>query len=435
MADSPPGQARRGRAEARRLAALARYRILDTPREADFDDIVELASEICGTPIAVVNLVGDGRQWFKAEVGLGVRESPLETSFCGHAILEEDFMLVPDAARDPRFERNPLVIGAPGLRFYAGALLKTEDGFPIGTLCVLDYRPRTLTEQQTRALKRLARQVMSQLEQRRVGAALRESEARFRHMADSAPALIWMTDAEGQFAFANMHYDHMFGRPAAEMLGGGWRDTILPEDVDAFDAAFRAAFQARRPFRAEVRVRGKGGEVRWLRCEGVPRLDDGHAFLGFTGCSVDITDAKAAEAELRRLTGTLEQRVEAEVAERAKAEAALRQAQKMEAIGQLTGGVAHDFNNLLTVIRSSADLLRRPDLPDERRRRYVDAIVDTVARASKLTGQLLAFARRQALKPEVFDAAGRAEAVADMLRTILGARIRIAADTGGERCF
>ncbi len=435
MTSRPPGPARHGE-EARRLAALARYRILDTPREADFDDIAELASEICGTPIAAVNLVADGRQWFKAEVGLGVRETPLETSFCGHAVLEEDFMLVPDATKDPRFERNPLVTGPPGLRFYAGALLKSGEGLPIGTLCVLDYRPRTLTGQQTRALKRLARQVMSQLEQRRAEAALRESEARFRHMADSAPALIWMTDAEGQVTFANMHYDHMFGRPAAEMLGGGWRGTILPEDVDAFDAAFWAAFGARRPFRAEVRVRGKRGEVRWLRCEGVPRLDDGHSFLGYTGCNVDITDAKAADAELRRLTETLEQRVEGEVAERAKAEAALRQAQKMEAIGQLTGGVAHDFNNLLTIIRSSADLLRRPDLPEERRRRYVDAIADTVARAAKLTGQLLAFARRQALKPEVFDAAGRVEAVADMLRTIMGARIRIAADTGGGGpCF
>jgi PAS domain S-box-containing protein len=165
---------------------------------------------------------------------------------------------------------------------------------------------------------------MSQLEQRRAEAALRESEARFRHMADSAPALIWMTDAEGQVAFANMHYDHMFGRPAAEMLGGGWREVILPEDVDAFDGAFQAAFQARRPFRVEVRVRGKDGEVRWLRCEGVPRLDDGHAFLGYTGCNVDITDAKAAEAELRRLAETLEQRVEARTAQLAESERRFR---------------------------------------------------------------------------------------------------------------
>src|SRR4030095_16094142 len=103
----------------------------------------------------------------------------------------------------------------------------------------------------------------------------------------------------------------------------------------------------------------------------------------------------------------------------AKAEEALRQAQKMEAVGQLTGGVAHDFNNLLTIIRSSTDLLRRPNLAEDRRRRYVDAIADTVDRAAKLTGQLLAFARRQALKPEVFDVAGRVRAITDMLRTVV----------------
>ncbi|WP_262297733.1 PAS domain-containing protein [Microvirga sesbaniae] len=118
----------------------------------------------------------------------------------------------------------------------------------------------------------------------------------------------------------------------------------------------------------------------------------------------------------------------------AQAEEALRQAQKMEAVGQLTGGVAHDFNNLLTIIRSSTDLLRRPNLADDRRRRYVDAISDTVDRASKLTGQLLAFARRQALKPEVFDACARVESIADMLRTVVGSRVKIVTDVDRERC-
>jgi PAS domain S-box-containing protein len=271
-------------------------------------------------------------------------------------------------------------------------------------------------------------------ERREAEDRLRESQARFRHMADSAPALIWMTDAEGRVAFANLHHDHVFGRPAAEMHGGGWRRVVDPADLGGFQAAFRAAFAARLPFRAEVRVRDKRGEVRWVRCEGVPRLDDAGAFLGYTGCGLDVTDAKAAEAELRLLTGTLEQRVEAEVAERAKAEAALRQAQKMEAIGQLTGGVAHDLNNLLTVIRSSTDLLRRPDLPEERRR-YVDAIAATVDRAAKITGQLLAFARRQALKPEVFEVAARVGAVADLLRTVAGPRVRIEARAPRGRCF
>lgn len=154
--------------EQARLAALLRYEVLDTPREADFDAIAELASKICGMPIAVVNLIGEGRQFFKAEVGLGVRETPLDTSFCGHAILAEDFMMVPDATRDARFDCNPLVTGEPGLRFYAGALLKTPEGLPLGTLCVLGYEPRTLSPDQQTALRTLAGQVMAQLELRRL---------------------------------------------------------------------------------------------------------------------------------------------------------------------------------------------------------------------------------------------------------------------------
>jgi GAF domain-containing protein len=152
--------------EARRLEALRRYDILDTPREAAFDEIAALAAEICGTPIGVVNLIDEGRQFFKAEVGLGVRETPLETSFCAKAILEDDFLLVPDATLDPRFDCNPLVTGEPGLRFYAGALLKTTDGLAIGTLCVLDTQAKALTPLQQRTLQVLARQVMSQLELR-----------------------------------------------------------------------------------------------------------------------------------------------------------------------------------------------------------------------------------------------------------------------------
>ena len=117
-----------------------------------------------------------------------------------------------------------------------------------------------------------------------------------------------------------------------------------------------------------------------------------------------------------------------DITERRQGEEALRQSQKMEAVGQLTGGVAHDFNNLLTIIRSATDFLRRRDLPDERRRRYIDAISDTVERASKLTGQLLAFARRQPLKPQVFDVGAQVEAVAQLIRPLVGGRIRIEVD-------
>ena len=138
--------------EERRLAALASYDVLDTPREREFDEIARLASDICETPIAVVNLIGASRQFFKAEVGLGVRETPFESSFCARAILEEDFLLVPDATKDKRFDCNPLVTGEPHLRFYAGALLKTSDGLPIGTVCVLGYEPKVPFEEGVRSV-------------------------------------------------------------------------------------------------------------------------------------------------------------------------------------------------------------------------------------------------------------------------------------------
>ena len=257
--------------------------------------------------------------------------------------------------------------------------------------------------------------------------ALRESEARFRHMADSVPALIWMTDEAGQVTFANMHYDHVFGRPATEMLGEGWASIVLPEDLDRHNAAFLAAFRARALFRTETRVRDREGRVRWLRCEGVPRTDDAGRFLGYTGCNVDITETRLAAEQLEGL-------VAERTAELMAAEETLRQSQKLEAVGQLTGGVAHDFNNLLTIIRSSADLLGSPNVSEERRRRYVEAISDTANRAAKLTGQLLAFARRQPLKPEVFVVGERLQAVTDLIRPLVGARIAIETLIDCEGC-
>lgn len=153
--------------EAERLQALRSYGILDTAVEPAFDDITRIASHVCQTPISVVNLIDQGRQWFKSEIGLGVRETPLESSICAHAILEHSFLEVPDTTLDKRFDCNPLVTGEPHLRFYAGALLRTPDGLPLGTVCVLDHKPRKLTQDQRDVLAALARQVMSQMELRR----------------------------------------------------------------------------------------------------------------------------------------------------------------------------------------------------------------------------------------------------------------------------
>jgi signal transduction histidine kinase/ActR/RegA family two-component response regulator len=171
-----------------RLAVLEWYGILDTPPEQAFDDVVKLVTQLLDAPIAVVNLIARHRQWFKSEVGLGVREMPLDDSICKFALLEESRMVVPDTLEDPRFRANPLVTGAPGLRFYAGQVLKTRDGVPLGTLCVLDTAPRPggLTAQQEFALATLGQQVMSQIELR---TALVDQQALIAQQAAAQAAL------------------------------------------------------------------------------------------------------------------------------------------------------------------------------------------------------------------------------------------------------
>jgi two-component sensor histidine kinase len=180
--------------QSERLQALYSYDILDTPKEEEFDDIVDLVSRITEAPVAVINFIDADRQWFKAEVGLGVRSTPLETSMCSHIILDKDFVEIPDTLADPRMCDNPLCTGDNGFRFYAGALLKTSDGLPIGTLCVLDSKPRTLTDLQRHTIKVMAQRVMRELELRlalkRQHVLRREVDHRVKNSLASVAAII-----------------------------------------------------------------------------------------------------------------------------------------------------------------------------------------------------------------------------------------------------
>jgi GAF domain-containing protein len=170
--------------EKKRLKVLWQYDVLDTMPEEVFDDLTELAARICDAPIALITLVDENRQWFKAKVGVTINETSRDISFCGHAISQTDLFIVPDATKDKRFSNNPLVVSDPKIRFYAGAPLITPDGHALGTLCVIDNKPRELRPAQKQALRVLARHVMTQLELRHRSNQLAHADTERQKMQD-----------------------------------------------------------------------------------------------------------------------------------------------------------------------------------------------------------------------------------------------------------
>ncbi len=227
-----------------------------------------------------------------------------------------------------------------------------------------------------------------------------ESEARFRTLANSAPVLMWVSETNGARRFVNQAYVDFLGAPYEAALAFDWRERLWPEDLPHVLKEQQAGEASRELFTLEARYRRADGAWRWLRSFSQPRLDPAGVFDGFIGIAFDITEAKQAEADLKRINELLAERVDEALAGRDAAEAALRHVQKLEAVGQLTGGVAHDFNNLLTVIIGALDLIQRHPADAARRDRMIEAALGAARRGERLTQQLLAFARRQALKPE-----------------------------------
>src|SRR5436305_2527122 len=350
--------------EAQRLEALESYGILDTPSEPAFDDIAKLAALTCDAPIALVSLVGKERQWFKSELGIGMPETPRSVSICASALLEKELLVVPDLTRDPRFADNPLVTGEPHVRFYAGAVLRTPEGLPLGTVCVLDHKPRPqgLKEGQAFTLRVLARQVMMQMQLRRALAeresalreqedaleAIRESEERFRVIANSAPVPIWVTSASGPREFTNFAYQEFLGVSYDEALTYDWRRAIHPDHLPRILKEQVAGESSGRTFTLECVYRRADGEWRWLRSVSQPRFGPHGERNGFIGIAHDITTSKQAEQDLQQMNQLLEERARGRLANKARTEKRRGHWRKRGPVGHLPGAIRKVSNNRST---------------------------------------------------------------------------------------
>jgi two-component system cell cycle sensor histidine kinase/response regulator CckA len=401
--------------ESERLRVLGEYGIMDSGSEPMFDDLTQLAAQLCGTPTALITLVDARRQWFKSRHAFAIAETDRDLSFCAFCIAEGSAMVVPDATQDSRFAGNPLVTGPPYIRFYAGVPLKTVEGHVLGTLCVIDYRPRQPTSEHMEGLSALARHVMGQLDLRRRvnaegrAAASAESTVRLnadhhRAILDSALDAIVSMDALGLVTEFNPAAERMFGYSRAEAVGRPMGEVIVPPALRDQHARGLARYVAS----GTSSILGRRIEITAVRRDGtefpvelsIQRIGHGEPPM-FTGFIRDITQHKELEAQLRH-------------------------SQKMEAIGQLAGGVAHDFNNILTVIQGHASLLNGEAIcEDQTARASVEQIAEAAERAASLTRQLLAFSRKNVMQPVDLDVNEVVAAMIRMLHRILGEDIAL----------
>ncbi|MBF0666158.1 MAG: PAS domain S-box protein [Brevundimonas sp.] len=298
-----------------------------------------------------------------------------------------------------------------------------------------DSSVRQWTDEEVELLQEVAARTWTEIERTRAEAELRESEERFRAIADTAPVLIWVTHQDRIRAFVNQAYVAYSGGTYDEARLMDWRTIIHPDDQQRILDESAAGEASGQPFSMEARYRRPDGEYRWLKSISRPRFGAQDEIIGFVGVAFDVTEAKRAENDLKRINELLEERVGEALAEKAKAEADLMHAQRMEAVGRLTGGVAHDFNNLLTVVIGALDMMLRSPDDAARQKKMGEAALAAARRGERLTHQLLAFSRRQALRPEATDLNALIRESEPLLRRALGEAIdfRLKLRRGGAR--
>jgi len=288
-----------------RLKALHDLAVLDTPREQSFDDVAQVAMQLCNTPLAVVSLIDKNRQWFKSCIGMDATETSRDIAFCAHAILApQDILIVPDATLDKRFADNPMVTDAPYIRFYAGAPLVTEDGLALGTLCVVDYEPRTLSQAQINSLGALARQVMQLLKLKSINNAVQEYSSRMQLIADNVPVLIGELNLAGRYIFCNQKYQQWLQRDVQACVGKTPVAIYPPQTHDLITKGIAKGFSGK-TYRVEIVLEdGRALDINYM-----PKMEAGKV-VGVFEVATDATERKfhlqIMEQERERLTAIID---------------------------------------------------------------------------------------------------------------------------------
>lgn len=322
-----------------RLLALSAYDVLDSPSEASFEDLARLAAHVLEAPMALVSLVDADRQWFKARYGLDVPETPRSLSFCGHVVETGTSLVVPDAREDSRFADNPLVVGPPDIRFYAGAPLRTPDGFVLGTLCVLDTAKKEPSPAQLEMLRLLAARVVDQLEARKLRLALAKERdtaekavERFSVLFESMNEGVVVIDADGVITLTNATFQRTVGRPGSDLFGLSVLDprwAAVHEDGRILEIEQRPVVRCLRslqPVRDEVVgiVQPSNGRTTWFAINAVPRIVDGR-LVEVVATFHDVTASKLASDRSN-------------------------QQDRLATVGTLAAGVGHEINNPLAYV-------------------------------------------------------------------------------------
>jgi len=401
--------------EALRLEALHRYAVLDSLPEENFDRIAQVASRQFKAPISIISLLDEERSWIKAAVGIGIAQTSRANGFSSVVIDQDSVLIVPDAQVDPRFDKNILVTGSTRLRFYAGAPIKSAEGHNIGVLSIGDITPRdTFSDSEQQLLLDLADIISGALEARVVAQrTLTDLEPhvdsaleQHRRFVESLRDGILSCDQNGVLSVMNSTARKMCGLESApptiyQLVGR--MEMRQPDGVTPIEPESAPILRALRGevVDQELIVSSGTDHACVVRINARPLLDRDGNGVGAVSAIEDITEARRMEEHLQ-------------------------QAQKMEAVGQLTSGLAHDFNNLLAVVMGNLQLIERVVKTDEKALRRTHAALDAVRRGAELTKRLLAFSRKQDLKPTPSDANALITGMADMLERTLGEWVNIA---------